>query len=109
MYSKYLTIKNTNASATVAPMYRRYFPKSFILSDAQDITIVTDDPMRTMVLSVASGTLRIVAPSGHSVAPVRRMMYDEKSAPNSMTSEARNSQIPSLTLFSPVSARGSTV
>ena len=48
-------------------MYRRYFEKSSIFSDAHDITIVTDEPISTTVLSVASGTFRIVAPSGHVV------------------------------------------
>ena len=33
----------------------------------------------------------------------------ENSAPNSMTSDARNSQIPSLPLVKPVSGRSSTV
>ncbi len=39
-------------------MYMRYFLKSLSLSDAHDITMVTDEPMRMMVLSVASGTFR---------------------------------------------------
>jgi hypothetical protein len=33
-------------------------------------------------------------------------MYDENNAPNSITSDARNSQIPSFALYKPVSARG---
>src|SRR6266481_4806703 len=37
------------------------------------------------------------------------MMYVENSAPNSITSEARNSQMPSLPFASPVSGRSSTV
>jgi hypothetical protein len=55
-------------------MYMRPFAKSFILSDAQLITIVTDEVISTSVFSVASGTLRTVDPCGHSTAPMRKMM-----------------------------------
>jgi len=71
--------------------------------------MVTDEEIRSMVLSVASGTLRMLAPRGHSGAATRSKMYDEKSAPNSITSEAKNSQMPSLALYIPVSGRASTV
>jgi hypothetical protein len=89
----------------------RYFLKSFSLSDAQDITMVTDEAMRMMVLSVASGTFRnsrpwCQVPGG---APVRSSTYEENRAPNSITSEARKSQTPSLALNTPVSGRASTV
>ena len=73
------------------------------------MTIVTLDVISTMVLNSASGTSRIVAPNGHSVAPTLRSTYEENRPPNSMTSDARKSQIPSLTLLSPVSGRASTV
>jgi hypothetical protein len=61
------------------------------------------------VLNVASGTFRMVAPRGQSVAPVRSRMYDANSAPKSMTSEARNSQMPIFPFVSPVSCRMETV
>src|SRR5215213_3481707 len=79
------------------------------ISDAHAMTIVTEDEIRTSVLNVASGTLRIVSPRGQLEAPVRIRMYDANSAPNSMTSEARNSQMPILPLVRPVSRRTSTV
>src|SRR5215510_10400146 len=63
--------------------------------------------MRITVLMAPSLTLS--SPCGHSTAPTRRRMYVENSAPNSMTSDARNNQIPSLPLARPVSGRGSTV
>src|SRR5438477_9095142 len=49
------------------------------------------------------------SPCGHSTEPVRKMMYVENSAPKSITSDARNSQTPSLPLCRPVSGRASTV
>ena len=61
------------------------------------------------VFSAASGTLRIADWSGHVGAPLRSSAYDENSEPNSITSEARNSQIPSFGFVSPVSGRTSVV
>ena len=49
-------------------------PNCLRTSDAQAITIVTDDPIRTIVLKVAIGTLRIVSPFGQVCAPVRIRM-----------------------------------
>ena len=68
---------------------------------------MTEEAIRTSVLTVASGTFRIsdalsyMCPSimpGHAGAPILRKMYAEKSPPKSMISEARNSQTPILAL-----------
>src|SRR5919201_4814846 len=107
LYSKYLFTRNTPASANVSQRYRRCLLHSFNLRDAQAITIVTDELIRMMVLMVPSGTLS--SPCGHSGAPTRSRMYDENSAPNNITSDARNNQMPSLPLASPVSGLTSTV
>ena len=85
----------------------RLLLKLFSLSEAHDITIVTDEQMRMTVLIAPSFTLS--SPCGHSVAPTLSRMYVENSAPNSMTSDARNNQMPSLPLARPESGRGSTV
>ena len=87
----------------------RNLPKSFIFNDAHAMTIVTDDVMRTTVLKNASGTLSSSDPLGHSVDPTRSRMYDENSAANSMTSDARKSQTPNFPFDNPVSGRTSTV
>ncbi len=73
------------------------------------MTIVTDELMRTTVLKNASGTLSSSEPCGHSTEPTRSRMYDENSAANSITSDARKSQTPSLPFDNPVSGRTSTV
>jgi len=44
------------------------------ISDAHAITIVTEEEISTIVLKVASGTLRIVSPRGQLVDPVRIRM-----------------------------------
>src|SRR6266571_4347456 len=106
-YSKYLLTRKMPASTKVATRYTRCAPHLFILSDAHAITIVTDDEIRSTVLNAPSGMFSSWC--GHSIEPIRKMMYVEKSAPNSMTSEARNSQMPSLPFASPVSGRSSTV
>src|SRR5436190_11610211 len=103
----YLLTRKTPASTNVRMRYNRCFPHSFNLSDAHAITIVTDELMRMTVLIAPSGTLS--SPCGHSAAPLRRMMYVENKAPNSITSEARNSQMPSLPFARPVSCLTSTV
>ena len=54
--------------------------------------------MSTKVFSVAAQTLSSSHPRGHDGAPLRSRISDEKSAPKSMTSEARKSQTPSLAL-----------
>jgi hypothetical protein len=59
---------------------------------------VTLDPIRMKVFSVASGTLSRSQPWASDWAPVRSRISEENSAPKSITSEARNSQIPSLPL-----------
>src|SRR5438093_13134613 len=107
LYSKYLLTRKIPASTNVPSMYSRCLPQSFIFNDAHAITIVTDELMRMIVLMVPSGTIR--SPCGHSTAPTRSRMYVENSAPNSITSDARNNQMPSLPLASPESGRGSTV
>ena len=44
------------------------------ISDAQAITIVIEDEIRTIVLNVASGTFRIESPRGQLGAPARIRM-----------------------------------
>src|SRR5687767_9808815 len=87
----------------------RPFRRSFSLRLAQAMTTVTLDPISTKVFNMASGTLRMSHPRGQVGAVVRSRMYDEKSAPKSITSDARNSQIPNFPLYSPVSGRSSMV
>src|SRR5947209_6955020 len=91
-YSNPLFTRNASAQARVSAMKIRphfRFPRRRL---AHARTTVTDEAMRMNVLAVASGTLRNSQPRGHTGALVRIRMYDEKSAPNSITSEARNSQ-----------------
>ena len=52
----------------------RNVPKRLRINDAQAMTIVTDDVIRTMVLNVAIGTLRIESPRGQLGDPVRIRM-----------------------------------
>jgi hypothetical protein len=69
---------------------------------------VTDERIRKSVLKKASGTLSTSGPWGQEVAPMRSRIRLENKAPKSMTSEERNSQMPSLALESPVTGWGST-
>ena len=73
------------------------------------MTIVTDEAIRTTVLSAARGTLSTSCCTGHVGAPLRSNAYDENNDPKSITSDARNSQIPSFGFVSPVSGRTSVV
>ena len=75
----------------------------------QAITVVILEVIRTKVLTVPTGIFSQPCGQKPSGEPTRNRIYVEKSAPNSMTSEARNSQIPTLALYSPVSGRASTV
>ena len=52
---------------------------------------------------------KTVLPRGHAGAAVRSSAYAENSAANSIASDARNSQMASVTLVTPVSGRRSTV
>src|SRR5579863_2211871 len=104
-YSILLMTRNPTPHRIVKPMYSLYFPKLFIFSDAQLITIVTLETISISVLSVASGTFRNSAPCSHVSDPVRSRTYVENSAPNNITSDARNSHTPNLALYSPVSGR----
>src|SRR5205085_12616743 len=62
-------------------------------------TTVTDEMINTSVLTVASGMFSPSSrPCGQCGTPLRRRISDEKSAPKSITSDARKSQIPSLAL-----------
>jgi hypothetical protein len=70
----------------------------FIINDAHDITMVTLELMRIIVLSVARGMFRIVYPCGQTGAPTLNNTYEENKAPNNITSDARKSQMPSLAL-----------
>ena len=63
----------------------------------------------TTVFALPSVRLSRSRPDGHSGADTRSRAYAENSAPNSMTSDAMNSHMPSVTLVTPVSARRSTV
>src|SRR5215218_11120969 len=71
LYSKYLTTRKTPPSRIVPPMYRRNVVRRPRISDAHAITIVIEEVIRTMVLNVAIGTFRIVAPRGQLGAPDR--------------------------------------
>ena len=63
------------AQRMVSPIQNRNLPKSLSLSDAQDITMVTEEKMRTRVLSVAKGTESPISrPCGQTGAPVRSRM-----------------------------------
>ena len=64
---------NTAPSSTVAPMYMRKAPNLLRISEAQAMTIVTLEPMRTAVLNAPIGMFRYSAPSGQSTPPTRRM------------------------------------
>ena len=84
-------------------------PKLSIFRDAQDITIVTLEAISTNVLSVASGTFSNSQPWGQDGAPTLSRTNVENRAPNSITSDARNNQIPNFPLYTPVTGCGSTV
>src|SRR5688572_2943852 len=90
-------------------MNSRYRVRLPALRLAHASTIVTDEAIRISVLSAASGTLRIADWSGQLSAPIRSRAYAENSDPNSITSDARNSQIPSFGFVRPVSGRTSVV
>ena len=72
MYSKYLTTRKNHANNNVIPAYNLYLLKSFNFNEAQLITIVTEDVIRNIVLSVARGTFNISAPTGQLSTPVLR-------------------------------------
>src|SRR5437763_17049697 len=109
VYSKPLITRKPRAQSSVRAMKMRPLFRSPKRRYDHAMITVTDEAMRTNVLSVASGTLRNVQPRGHDAALLRSRMYDENSAPKSMTSDARNSQMPNLALYSPVSGRGWTL
>src|SRR5262245_47253939 len=109
LYSKYFTTRNTTPRPTVANMYSRKVLNRRRISEAQAITMVTDEVMSTMVLKVAIGTLRMLDPWGQVSEPTRIMMQVANRAPNSITSDARKSQMPSLPLVTPVSGRASVM
>src|SRR5579871_2541166 len=104
-YSNPLMIRKPTPHRIVMPIYILYLPRSFFFKDAQLMTIVKLEMIRTMVLIVARGTFRNAAPCSQVSAPVRSNTYVENSAPNNMTSDARNSHMPSLALYRPVSGR----
>src|SRR5215831_5369322 len=89
----------------VASMYHQYALYFRIFSEAHARTTVTDDMIRIAVFIVPTGTLS--NPCGHipGGASMRKKMYAEKSPPKSMTSDARNSQIPIFAFQRPVSGR----
>ena len=109
MDSKYLiTIKRAEHS-NVIPMYILYFEKSFNLREAQAITIDTLEEIRTIVFTVAIGTLSFDAQYSKSPggAAILKNMYAENNPPKSITSEAKNIQMPNFELISPVSSLSS--
>src|SRR5271169_6734150 len=98
-YSKLLITRKPTPHRIVTPMYNLYLPRFFIFNETQLMTIVTLEIISTSVLIVARGILRpILAPFSQVSAPVRSSTYVENNAPNSITSEARKSQMPSLAL-----------
>src|SRR4051812_46605463 len=107
LYSLLLIPRNARAHRIVTAKKNLARPKLCNFKFAHAITTVTDDAIRTNVLNVPIGMLS--KPCGHAVLPTRRSTYDENSAPKSMTSEARNSQMPTFALYNPVSRRGSIV
>ena len=109
VYSKYLiTIKRAEQSR-VMPIYILYLEKSFNLREAQAITMETLEEMRTIVFTVAIGTLSFDAQYSKSPggAAILKNIYAEKRPPKSITSEAKNIQIPNFELISPVSSLSS--
>ena len=70
---------------------------------------IEDSANSTAVFAPANASPNSSGPLGHDDADTRSSAYDENSAPNSITSEARNSQMPSLPFARPVSGRSSTV
>ncbi len=65
--------------------------------------------MRMNVFINARLGWRTSRPAGQLVADARINAYAENNEPNSMISDARKSQIPSVTLVAPVSPRRSVV
>src|SRR6266513_3422267 len=93
----------------VASMYHQYARYLLIFSDAHASTTVTDDRIRIAVFMVPTGTLS--KPCGHipGGASSRKKMYAEKSPPKSITSDARNNQMPTFAFQRPGSGRVETV
>src|SRR5438876_8212778 len=93
----------------VASMYHQYARYLLIFSAAHASTTVTDDRIRIAVFMVPTGTLS--KPCGHipGGASSRKKMYAEKSPPKSITSDARNNQMPTFAFQRPVSGRVETV
>src|SRR5207245_11174298 len=104
-----LTVKKITPHKIVASMYHQYARYRRIFSAAQASTTVTEDMMRMAVFIVPTGTLS--NPCGHipGGASSRKKMYAEKSPPKSITSDARNNQMPTLAFQRPVSGRVETV
>jgi hypothetical protein len=73
-YSNVLMVKKLSAQRRVIAWYSLNLPKFPIFSDAQAITTVIDEVMRTAVLNVPIGILS--RPRGHAPAgaPTRRRM-----------------------------------
>ena len=63
----------------------------------------------TIVCATPNQTCSTSPPCGHAGADVRSSAYDENNAPKSITSDAMNSQMPSVTFVTPVSGRRSIV
>src|ERR1051326_9048059 len=89
----------------VATRYNQYARYRLIFNVAHAGPTGTEETMRMQVLNVPTGTLS--TPCGHTpgAASRRRKMYAEKSAPKSITSEARKSHMPTLAFQRPVSGR----
>src|SRR5207302_2419066 len=111
-YSKYFTTRKTRARKTVAPIHILNRGKLPILQEAQASTMVMELVISTAVLKVPKGALRTSLESppsgGQCGAPMRISTQLEKSAPKSITSLARKSQMPNFPFGSPVTGCGFT-
>jgi hypothetical protein len=101
-----LITKKATEHNKVIPIYFRKPSRLFIFKDAQLISTVILEIIRINVFKVPRGIFNGRWCHAPGSAPTRSKMYEENNAPKSMTSEARNNQIPTLALYSPVSGLG---
>src|SRR6187397_2338630 len=96
----------------ISPRYSSDFTprKTIAMNDASHINLRAAGSGRDRANQIAADIIRKIAvfanpryrfstslPCGQNCAETRSSAYDENSAPNSITSDARNSQIPSVT------------
>ena len=102
--------RNNTEHKRVIPMNILKPFMSFSLRATQDFTIVQLDRIKLNVFRVAKGMFKCVSPEGGQTGdPTLKRIYAENNPPNNIISDARNSQIPSLALYNPVSSRGFTL